>query len=99
MGFYQKARNSAIFHLLQVDETGVEEKDIELVCQQSNVSRKKAIKALRANDNDIVNAIMVSHCLFLPRSPMGTIFGGAYHFKIWYMSSDFSMRFLEISYE
>merc|ERR1712013_234490 len=42
----------------EVDETGVEEKDIELVCQQSNVSRKKAIKALRANDNDIVNAIM-----------------------------------------
>merc|ERR1719206_1404603 len=35
-----------------------EEKDIELVCQQSNVSRKKAIKALKANDNDIVNAIM-----------------------------------------
>merc|ERR1712131_371032 len=43
---------------VEVDATGVEEKDIELVCQQSNVSRKKAIKALRANDNDIVNAIM-----------------------------------------
>jgi nascent polypeptide-associated complex subunit alpha len=42
----------------EVDETGVEEKDIELVCQQSNVSRKKAIKALKKNDNDIVNAIM-----------------------------------------
>jgi len=42
----------------EVDESGVEEKDIELVCQQSNVSRKKAIKALKANDNDIVNAIM-----------------------------------------
>jgi len=42
----------------EVDATGVEEKDIELVCQQSNVSRKKAIKALRGNDNDIVNAIM-----------------------------------------
>jgi len=42
----------------EVDATGVEEKDIELVCQQSNVSRKKAIKALKANDNDIVNAIM-----------------------------------------
>jgi len=42
----------------EVDATGVEEKDIELVCQQSNVSRKKAIKALRSNDNDIVNAIM-----------------------------------------
>jgi len=42
----------------EVDATGVEEKDIELVCQQSNVSRKKAIKALKKNDNDIVNAIM-----------------------------------------
>merc|ERR1712142_469075 len=42
----------------EVDASGVEEKDIELVCQQPNVSRKKAIKALRANDNDIVNAIM-----------------------------------------
>jgi len=42
----------------EVDSTGVEEKDIELVCQQSNVSRKKAIKALKNNDNDIVNAIM-----------------------------------------
>jgi len=42
----------------EVDATGVEEKDIELVCQQSNVSRKKAIKALKGNDNDIVNAIM-----------------------------------------
>jgi len=42
----------------EVDETGVEEKDIELVMQQSNVSRKRAIKALKNNDNDIVNAIM-----------------------------------------
>jgi len=42
----------------EVDETGVEEKDIELVIQQSNVSRKKAIKALKKNDGDIVNAIM-----------------------------------------
>ncbi len=44
----------------QVDDSGVEEKDIELVVQQANVSRKKAIKALKANNNDIVNAIMVS---------------------------------------
>lgn len=42
----------------EVDATGVEEKDIELVCQQSNVSKNKAIKALKRNDNDIVNAIM-----------------------------------------
>lgn len=42
----------------EADATNVEEKDIELVCQQSNVSRNKAIKALLDNDNDIVNAIM-----------------------------------------
>ncbi|KAJ3416014.1 hypothetical protein HDV05_003611 [Chytridiales sp. JEL 0842] len=42
----------------EVDESGVEAKDIELVMQQANVSRSKAVKALKANDNDIVNAIM-----------------------------------------
>ncbi|KAL1918965.1 uncharacterized protein VTP21DRAFT_2346 [Calcarisporiella thermophila] len=42
----------------EVDETGVEQKDIELVCQQANVSRAKAVKALKKNNNDIVNAIM-----------------------------------------
>ncbi|KAJ3342382.1 hypothetical protein HDU93_002498 [Gonapodya sp. JEL0774] len=41
-----------------VDETGVEAKDIELVMQQANVSRGKAVKALKNNNNDIVNAIM-----------------------------------------
>lgn len=45
--------------LLQVDESGVEAKDIELVVSQANVSRRKAVKALRSNNNDIVNAIMV----------------------------------------
>ncbi len=40
------------------DETGVESKDIELVMSQANVSRARAIKALKSNDNDIVNAIM-----------------------------------------
>lgn len=44
----------------EVDETGVEEKDVELVMCQANVSRGKAIKALKNNENDIVNAIMVS---------------------------------------
>ncbi|XP_037068157.1 nascent polypeptide-associated complex subunit alpha-like [Pollicipes pollicipes] len=41
-----------------IDETGVEEKDVELVMQQANVTRSKAIKALKNNGNDIVNAIM-----------------------------------------
>ncbi|KAK3044240.1 GAL4 enhancer protein [Coniosporium uncinatum] len=42
----------------EVDETGLEAKDIELVMQQASVSRKKAVKALKENDNDIVNSIM-----------------------------------------
>lgn len=46
--------------LLEVDETGVEVKDIELVMSQANVSRAKAVRALKNNSNDIVNAIMVS---------------------------------------
>ena len=44
----------------EVDEEGVEDKDIELVMSQANVSRSKAVKALKNNSNDIVNAIMVS---------------------------------------
>lgn len=48
----------------EVDATGVEEKDIELVVSQANVSRNKAIKALKNNNNDIVNAIMVSLLFF-----------------------------------
>jgi nascent polypeptide-associated complex subunit alpha len=42
----------------EVDSTGIEEKDIELVMSQAGVSRNRAIKALRSADNDIVNAIM-----------------------------------------
>ncbi|KAK3592744.1 hypothetical protein CHS0354_016500 [Potamilus streckersoni] len=42
----------------EVDETGLEAKDIELVMSQANVSRCKAVKALKKNNNDIVNAIM-----------------------------------------
>lgn len=42
----------------EVDETGLEGKDIDLVMAQASVSRKKAVKALRENDNDIVNSIM-----------------------------------------
>lgn len=42
----------------EVDDTGLESKDIELVMAQASVSRKKAVKALKENDNDIVNSIM-----------------------------------------
>lgn len=42
----------------EVDDTGVDEKDIDLVVSQANVPRAKAIRALKNNNNDIVNAIM-----------------------------------------
>lgn len=41
----------------EVDFTGLEEKDIELVMAQASVSKKKAAKALKENDNDIVNSM------------------------------------------
>jgi len=42
----------------EMDESGVEAKDIELVMQQANCSKGRAVKALKKCDNDIVNAIM-----------------------------------------
>nr|XP_043607041.1 nascent polypeptide-associated complex subunit alpha-like protein 4 isoform X1 [Erigeron canadensis] len=41
-----------------VDETGVEQRDIELVMTQAGVSKPKAVKALKAHNGDIVAAIM-----------------------------------------
>ncbi|KAK4481789.1 hypothetical protein RD792_012700, partial [Penstemon davidsonii] len=41
-----------------VDDTGVEPKDIELVMTQAGVSRARAVKALKDADGDIVSAIM-----------------------------------------
>uniref|UniRef100_A0A1A8G3Q5 NAC alpha domain containing n=1 Tax=Nothobranchius korthausae TaxID=1143690 RepID=A0A1A8G3Q5_9TELE len=40
------------------DNGGLEQRDIELVMAQANVSRAKAVRALKHNKNDIVNAIM-----------------------------------------
>ncbi|KAI9805001.1 MAG: GAL4 enhancer protein [Piccolia ochrophora] len=42
----------------EVDDSGLEAKDIDLVMTQASVSRKKAVKALKDNQNDIVNSIM-----------------------------------------
>ncbi|ELK08317.1 Nascent polypeptide-associated complex subunit alpha, muscle-specific form [Pteropus alecto] len=42
----------------KADETGVEVKDMEPVMSQANVSRAKAVLALKYNSNDIVNGIM-----------------------------------------
>merc|ERR1712078_11091 len=39
------------------DPGDLDENDIELVVKQAGVSKAKAIKALKSNDNDVVNAI------------------------------------------
>jgi nascent polypeptide-associated complex subunit alpha len=39
-----------------VDETGLDAKDIELVIQQVGCSRAKAVKALKQNNGDLINA-------------------------------------------
>jgi len=42
----------------ELNADGLEEKDIDLVIQQANCNKNKAIKALKNNNGDIVNAIM-----------------------------------------
>jgi nascent polypeptide-associated complex subunit alpha len=40
----------------EVDETGVDPKDIELVMTQVNCSRAKAVRALKDSGGDLINA-------------------------------------------
>ena len=42
----------------EVDEEGINPSDIDLVMAQSGAKRKAAVRALKNNDNDLVNAIM-----------------------------------------
>ncbi|TKY74004.1 Nascent polypeptide-associated complex subunit alpha protein 2 [Spatholobus suberectus] len=42
----------------EVDETGIEPHDVDLVMTQAGVSRSKAVKALKSHGGDIVGAIM-----------------------------------------
>ncbi|ELU39800.1 UBA domain-containing protein [Rhizoctonia solani AG-1 IA] len=44
----------------EVDETGVDPKDIELVIQQVGCSRAKAVKVLKESGGDLINAIMAN---------------------------------------
>jgi len=44
----------------EVDETGVDPKDIELVMTQVNCSRAKAVKVLKENGGDLITAIMAA---------------------------------------
>lgn len=41
-----------------IDETGVDAKDVDLVIEQVSCSRRKAVKALKENNGDLINAIM-----------------------------------------
>jgi nascent polypeptide-associated complex subunit alpha len=40
----------------EVDETGVDQKDIELVMTQVNCSRAKAVRVLKESGGDLINA-------------------------------------------
>lgn len=42
----------------EVDESGLDSNDIDIIVEQTQVSRAKAVKALRKHDGDMVNAIM-----------------------------------------
>lgn len=42
----------------EVDETGLQSKDIELIMTQADVKRSKAVKALREHNGEVVDAIM-----------------------------------------
>ena len=42
----------------EVDASGLQEKEIDIVMTQAGVSRARAVKALKANNGDIVNSIM-----------------------------------------
>eukprot|EP00931_Biecheleriopsis_adriatica_P099647 TRINITY_DN742_c0_g2_i2.p1 TRINITY_DN742_c0_g2~~TRINITY_DN742_c0_g2_i2.p1 ORF type:complete len:210 (+),score=75.99 TRINITY_DN742_c0_g2_i2:79-630(+) len=59
-GLEQKEEKAAVEEVDdgEIDEEGVETKDIDLVMSQVQCSRGKAVAALRANNNDIVEAIM-----------------------------------------
>lgn len=62
-GFNQNAAASKVEEVEgadsgDIDETGLESKDIELVMSQVQCSRSKAIQALKQNKGDIVEAIM-----------------------------------------
>ena len=65
----------------EVDAEGVEDKDIDLVMSQANVSRSKAVKALKNNANDIVNAIMVRFLLLVFITDLVEDFSGGWNTK------------------
>ena len=71
----------------EVDDTGLEAKDIELVMAQASVSRKKAVKALKENDNDIVS----THGREVESEFANIVVGEQYH-GIIYLGQDVRQR-------
>ena len=65
----------------EVDDTGLEAKDIELVIAQASVSRKKAVKALKENDHDIVGTPKDSLYKPFSNSSLGQLYHGVIHIK------------------
>ena len=57
----------------EVDDTGLEAKDIELVMAQASVSRKKAVKALKENDNDIVCSCLSDVMRIITNADLGEL--------------------------
>lgn len=57
-----------------MDETGLDENDINLVVQQAGVTRGKAVKALRRNEGDIVNGEYVDIGLGVCRDLFSTLY-------------------------
>jgi nascent polypeptide-associated complex subunit alpha len=50
-----------------IDETGVDPKEIELVMAQVNCSRAKAVRVLKENGGDLINASMsIFHSSVIP---------------------------------
>ena len=56
--YAQQQQKSASAGDENVDDSGCDPADIDLVMSQANCSKADAVKALKNNDHDIVNAIM-----------------------------------------
>lgn len=68
----------------EVDDTGLEAKDIELVMAQASVSRKKAVKALKENDNDIVcTSRGAPSTRSVTNTSLGQLDYGTVHIRLW----------------
>ena len=56
-----------------VDETGIDPKDIDLVIQQVNCSRAKAVRVLKESGGDLINASAYCSSLQISRSCLTSV--------------------------